>query len=71
MPVQFPAKDLVLDFHGETLVISVIYTGFSVRFALVQDQARAKALFRFSLAYLPLLFALIYLDLHHGAGPFF
>ncbi len=54
-----------------TLLISIIYTGFSVRFALVQDQARAKALFRFSLAYLPLLFALIYLDLHHGAGPFF
>ncbi|MCL4130997.1 UNVERIFIED_CONTAM: hypothetical protein GTU68_047533 [Idotea baltica] len=54
-----------------TLIISVIYTAFSVRFALVQDQARARALFRFSLAYLPLLFALIYADLHFGDGPFF
>ena len=51
------------------LAIGVIYTAFSVRFALIQNQARAKQLFWFSLVYLPALFLLIFADTFLGSGP--
>jgi protoheme IX farnesyltransferase len=51
-----------------TLVASVLFTVFAGRFALVQDESRAHALFYASLAYLPALFALIYLDQLLGGG---
>jgi len=54
--------DVGLVYLVGALVIGVIYTLFSVRFALVQNEARARALFRFSLVYLPVLFTLILVD---------
>lgn len=45
-----------------SLVNSVIFIGFSLRFALIQNHARARALFVFSLIYLPTVFVLIYAD---------
>jgi protoheme IX farnesyltransferase len=44
------------------LTISLGYTLFAARFAAVQDDPRARALFRVSLAYLPALFVLIFAD---------
>jgi protoheme IX farnesyltransferase len=58
--------DSGLLYLGGAVVIGIIYTVYSVRFALVQDERRARALFRFSLVYLPVLFTLILVDRHLG-----
>ncbi|MFT7668086.1 MAG: protoheme IX farnesyltransferase [Planctomycetota bacterium] len=52
-----------------TLTISLIYAFYSGRFAVIQDQSRAKALFCVSLGYLPALFALILVDRLAGSAP--
>lgn len=44
------------------LALSVIYAGFSLRFAIIQNEARARGLFVYSLVYLPALFVLIFAD---------
>lgn len=50
------------------LATSALFTVFAARFALVQDEPRARALFYVSLVYLPVLFVLIYLDRVLGGG---
>jgi len=51
------------------LVIGLIFCGYAARFALVQNESRAKGLFYFSLVYLPALFALILADRLSDGGP--
>lgn len=51
------------------VLIGIVYTAYSVRFALVQDERRARALFHYSLVYLPVLFTLIFVDRYLGEGP--
>jgi heme o synthase len=54
--------DVGLVYAIGALVIGVVFIVFAARFALVQNEARARALFYYSLVYLPALFALILAD---------
>ncbi len=54
--------DVGLLYLTGAVLLGAVYTAYSVRFALVQDERRARALFRFSLVYLPVLFTLILVD---------
>lgn len=51
------------------LTIGLVFTGFAARFALVQNEGRARALFQVSLVYLPALFVLILADRYFSGGP--
>lgn len=44
------------------LAAGLMYSAYSLRFTLVQNQCRARALFVVSLIYLPVLFAVIFID---------